>query len=141
MKYAKYLVCALLFLASACKKDSDFDKQVGEYRNAFLASSEIGAYQNGAAVVRFSKTNHQLGMSSDKPLFRITDNAGVQFVELTLDAMPTGDQAVGGKMAVAGFSAAEFNASDIKLLKQEDGLVWLWSDSAATGMIMPWIEL
>lgn len=141
MKYAKYLVGALLLCAAvACKKDPGEVKPVGEYRNAFLASTEIGLYQDGRTVVAFNKSNHQLGMSSQKPLFRITDNAGVQFAELTLNVIPSGEQSANGTLTVAGYNAAEASASDFKVLKQEDNLVWLWSDQAATGMIMPLIE-
>lgn len=141
MKYVKCLVCAvLLFVAAACKKDPGIDKNVAQQREQFLASTEVGAYQNGSSIVVFNKSNHQLGVSTQKPVFRITDNAGVQFVEWTLGAMPSGDQGVEGTFAVSGFSAAEFSASDVKLLKQEGDLLWLWSDKGATGMIVPVIE-
>lgn len=142
MKYAKYFIVALALLATtACQKDTPVDQQVGEQRDSFLAATEIGVYQNGSSALRFDRTSYQLAMSPDRFLFRIMDNTGTQYAQLKLDAQPSEGSGVNGEMTVAGFQVSAFTASDVRLLKREGELVWLWSDGARTGMIMPWIEL
>ncbi len=141
MKYAKYLVGALALLAAtACEKD-DPEKLVGQQRDAFVASTEIGVYQNGGVVLSFDRSNYQLAMSPDRYLFRIMDNGGAQYAQLKLDAQPSEGSGVSGEMTVSGFQVSAFKASDVRIVKREGELVWLWSDSAGSGMIMPWIEL
>lgn len=141
MKYLKYVIIALSLLVSACKNDSTDNKVVEGQREALLATSDIGIYQNGAAVLRFDKITHQLSVSPAKFQFRILDNAGMQYVEIMLGAMPQESKTVTGELVSKGYKLSNLKMQDVVLLKQEGELLWLWSDNARTGMILPWFEL
>lgn len=141
MKYAKYVIAALSLLAAACKNDPVDNNAMQGQREALLATSEIGIYQNGSAVLRFDKTTHQLGVSPAKYQFRILDNAGMQYVEITLGAIPQGSVTVTGEVSSKGYKLSNLKMQDVVLLKQEGELLWLWSDATHTGMILPWFEL
>lgn len=143
MKNLKYILPLLLAaLLSACSKDETetLNPETQGLRNAFTALSEIGIYKDAKAVLTFDKARHQYYCKPSKYLFRIQDNAGVQYANLQMDDMPTGSRGVGGTLT-DNMELGIGSMKSIVMLKSDDRFVWLWCDTALTGIILPRIGI
>lgn len=138
MKVFKYILLLMSVISLyACSKDDN--DQYREERNALIASTQIGIYQNGKALLLFDKQAHQYYCNPSQNIFRIQDTAGKQHTTLQLNASPD-EQGVDGK--VEGNMGISFNQiPQLHVLQSNELLVWLWSDEACTGFILPNIGL
>ena len=91
MKQMKHLLALLLapaaaILLSACGGDDadKLDPTIRAERNALLASTQYGIYQEGRDSFVFNKTLHQLYVNPSKNIYRIQTDAGTRFAELPL---------------------------------------------------------
>mgnify|MGYP000002410501 FL=1 len=136
MKHAKYLLLTLL-LAAACSNDkTENDPVVKAQIGALLSTDVTGLYRNGEPLLLFDKTEHLLVCTPSKNAFRIQDDAGAQYVNLRLDAMPEqGQQVRGTESDNMGFDIGALD--DIRLLHTDGQKFWLWSDKARMGFIFP----
>ena len=130
MKHAKYL-------AAACSNDkTENDPVVKAQIGALLSTDVTGLYRNGEPLLLFDKTEHLLICTPSQNDFRIQDDAGAQYVNLRLDAMPEqGQQVRGTESDNMGFDIGALD--DIRLLHTDGQKLWLWSDKARMGFIFP----
>lgn len=140
MKNLKYLLIAVSILFCACSSSPEeidgIDPTIQAEREALTASTQYGIYKNGKSIFLFDKTLHQLSTNPSKQTYRILDNSGTKYVELRLDAAPKSDE---------GVNARQLNNMNLQLsilgtmilLKSDNEKLWLWSDSAHTGFIVP----
>ncbi len=140
MKQIKYLASLLVaLLAAACSSDPT-DNSLALHREALLESREVGIYQKGEQVVRFEKQSQQLFVDASHYRFRIQNDAGNRYAEITLSGMPLATRLV--TATVGGNLLAETTSyEEVQLLNQADGLMWLWSDKGHWGCILPWPQL
>lgn len=130
-KYILLLISATLLYACS-KDDNDLYK---EERNALIASTQIGIYQNGKALLLFDKQAHQYYCNPSQRIFRIQDAAGKQYTTLQLDASPA-EQGADGK--VEGNMGISLNQiPQLYVLQSNEQFVWLWSDKACVGIVLP----
>lgn len=141
MNYFHFLMLFVFLVLGACSNDPTDDKALVGQREALLSTDAMGIYVNGSSALRFDKMSHQLSLSPSKFRFRLMDNAGMQYVEITLSAMPQEGKPVSAELRSSGFKVSDKKMQDVVLLKREDDRLWLWSDATRTGLILPWIEL
>lgn len=137
MKSLKHtLLVALALFAGACSSDPT-DRTATIRREALMATQEIGVYCDGEAQVLFDTQSHQLFVDPAKTTFRIQNDRGDKFLEVTLSGMPTDQAAVTGTIrGNLGMQSADLKG--LLLLRSADELLWLWSDDGLWGMVLPW---
>lgn len=106
----------------------------------FSKASIIGLYDEEKGGFLFDKTTHQFAVNPKTLTFRILDNDGDKYVEITLSAMPTADDAVTAKLR-SNVGLEDRTIENIILLRKDNENLWLWSDSAVTGLLLPWYDL
>ena len=143
MKQMKYLLAlAAAILLSACGGDDadKLDPTISAERNALLASTQYGIYQEGRDSFVFNKTLHQLYVNPSKNIYRIQTDAGTRFAELTLAGTPTAKKGVSATLTQnVGLIAVTLD--NVILLQTDEEHLWLWCDDAHTGFIVPRINI
>lgn len=143
MKRLKYLLAlSALLVLSACSSDetSKLDPKIQAERNALTANSQYGIYQNGQPGYIFDKNQQQLYVNPGKHIYRIHNDLGTKYAELTLDGQPGTKNGVSGTL-VHNVGLASVTLDDVILLKSDNEHLWLWCDNAHTGFILPRINL
>lgn len=140
MKYLLALAVSLLFCGCGSDDSDKLDPTIRAERNALLASTQYGIYQEGRDSFVFNKTLHQLYVNPSKRIYRIqTDNAA-RYAELTLAETPTAKKGAAGTLT-QNVGLTTVTLDEIILLKADDERLWLWCDNAHTGFIVPRIDL
>lgn len=143
MKQLKYLVLFAFALGSfACSSDDTdkMDPQIKAERTALTGTSAYGVYQNGQSRYVFDKNQHQLYVNPSKHTYRIQNDLGTKYAELTLKAAPSRNESVSGTLS-QNVGLTSVAPTDIILLKSDKDHLWLWSDDTHTGFIVPQIDL
>lgn len=143
MKRLKYLIalCSVLALSACGSDDTDkLDPTIKAERNALAANTQYGVYQNGQAGYIFNKNQHQLYVDPGKQIYRIQNDLGTRYAELTLKGEPTTKSGVSGTL-VQNVGLTSVTLDEIILLKSDNDRLWLWCDNAHTGFILPRIKL
>lgn len=96
MKHLKYLLLICLAAAAACSKDKTEDPTLKAQRTALQETQTVGIYRSGEALRLFDKAKQQLFVDPTTLTFRIQDDAGLKFVSLQLESMPSEGQKVRG---------------------------------------------
>lgn len=96
MKHLKYLLLICLAAAAACSKDKTEDPTLKAQRTALQETQAVGIYRSGEALRLFDKAKQQLFVDPTTLTFRIQDDAGLKFVSLQLESMPSDGQKVRG---------------------------------------------
>lgn len=96
MKHLKYLLLICLAAAAACSKDKTEDPTLKAQRTALQETQAVGIYRSGEALRLFDKAQQQLFVDPTTLTFRIQDDAGLKFVSLQLESMPSEGQKVRG---------------------------------------------
>lgn len=96
MKHLKYLLLICLAAAAACSKDKTEDPTLKAQRTALQETQTVGIYRSGEALRLFDKAKQQLFVDPTTLTFRIQDDAGLKFVSLQLESMPSDGQKVRG---------------------------------------------
>ena len=89
MKHLKYLLLICLAAAAACSKDKTEDPTLKAQRTALQETQAVGIYRSGEALRLFDKAKQQLFVDPTTLTFRIQDDAGLKFVSLQLESMPS----------------------------------------------------
>lgn len=89
MKHLKYLLLICLAAAAACSKDKTEDPTLKAQRTALQETQTVGIYRSGEALRLFDKAKQQLFVDPTTLTFRIQDDAGLKFVSLQLESMPS----------------------------------------------------
>lgn len=143
MKRLKYLltICTVLVLSACGNDDTDkLDPKIRAERNALTANTQYGIYQNGRPSFIFDKNLQQLYINPVKGVYRIQNDLGTLYAELTLEGEPTQKNSVTGSLNHnVGLSSVTLD--QIILLKSDNDRLWLWCDNAHTGFILPRINL
>lgn len=143
MKRLKYLfaLCTALALYACSSDDTDkLDPTIKAERNALVANTQYGVYQNGQAGYIFDKSQQQLYVNPDKQIYRIQNDLGTRYAELTLKGEPTNKTSVSGTL-VQNVGLKSVTLDEVVLLKSDNDRLWLWCDNAHTGFILPRINL
>lgn len=143
MKQLKYLIAlAAALILSACGSDDadKLDPTIRAERNALLASTQYGVYQEGRDSFVFNKTLHQLYVNPSKHIYRIQTDAGTRFAELTLEEIPTAKKGVSATLT-QNVGLTSVTLDKVILLHTDEERIWLWCDEAHTGFIVPRIDL
>ncbi|MEG2772069.1 MAG: hypothetical protein RR960_06975 [Alistipes sp.] len=141
MKYTKYiLILVIALLSFSCSKDdtNDIDPVIKSEREALLATTNIGFYQNGKSYFLFNKMAHQVVINPAQLRFRIQDDAGEKYAEIQLSAFPEADKTV--KATITGNLLKGITLENVMLLRYQNKQLTLWCDAAHMGIILPWIE-
>ncbi len=143
MKRLKYLLalCTVLVLGACSSDDTDkLDPKIKAERTALTANTQYGIYQNGQPSYIFDKNQQQLYVNPSKRTYRIQNDLGTKYAEVTLDDEPTQKKGVTGSLNHnVGLSTVTLD--EIILLKSDKDHLWLWCDNAHTGFILPRINL
>lgn len=140
MKAIKYigLMLGLLFMG-ACSDDDAYKEQ----RETLTASTEIGIYRdgddwmaNGKAWLAFDKEDYQYYCNPNTKTFRIVNDEGTEYTTLQLEALPTENTKVSGTLT-GNMGVQLQSLTGVYLLKKDARYVWLWSDDAGVGFILP----
>lgn len=131
-----FILIFTCLLISACRSD----KEDNRLREDFSAAEVLGIYQEGKPVLTFIKNKHQYYCSPKERILRIIDNEGTRDVTVKLSGMPsssgTVSGTVSGNMGITGFSFSE-----LRMIRNENRTVWLWSDKDNVGFILPSVGL
>ena len=123
MKHLKYLLLICLAAAAACSKDKTEDPTLKAQRTALQETQAVGIYRSGEALT-----------------FRIQDDAGLKFVSLQLESMPSEGQKVRGTFTDnTGLNIGSIE--DFVLLKSDKQHYWFWSDQTRVGFVFPRIGM
>lgn len=136
MKYLKYLFIGALALAAACSSDPT-DKTAQIQREALLATHTVGIYSNGETQFAFDKQSQQLYIDPQNRIFRIQDDQGEKYLEVTLSGMPTANTRVDGTIR-GSLATQSVDLTNLVLLRYADECLWLWSDNGHWGLVLPW---
>lgn len=136
----KYVLPLLLAVAlSACKSDpevQDPQDELNRQREALVLADGIGIYRNGEPSYLFDKKEHQLSVNPSQLAFRIQDDTGAKYVEVVLDAIPAVNVPV--RLTLKNnVGLTDAVLEDVVLLRSEQNGLWLWSDQAHTGVVLP----
>lgn len=127
-----FLLISSILLYSCSKDDNDLYK---EERNNLIASTQIGIYQDGKALLLFDKNHHQYYYNPSQKVFRIQDNLGKQYTALHLNAIPSEVKRTDGE--VEGNMGIDIDLiPQLYVLQSDDQYVWLWSDEICVGFIL-----
>ena len=139
MKHLKYLLLICLAAAAACSKDKTEDPTLKAQRTA-LQTQAVGIYRSGEALRLFDKAQQQLFVDPTTLTFRIQDDAGLKFVSLQLESMPSDGQKVRGTFTDnTGLNIGSIE--DFVLLKSDKQHYWFWSDQTRVGFVFPRIGM
>lgn len=137
MKHLKYLLLICLATAAACSKDKTEDPTLKAQRTAL---QETRIYRSGEALRLFDKAKQQLFVDPTTLTFRIQDDAGLKFVSLQLESMPSDGQKVRGTFTDnTGLNIGSIE--DFVLLKSDKQHYWFWSDQTRVGFVFPRIGM
>lgn len=140
MKHLKYLLLICLAAAAACSKDKTEDPTLKAQRTALQETQTVGIYRSGEALRLFDKAKQQLFVDPTTLTFRIQDDAGLKFVSLQLESMPSEGQKVRGTFTDnTGLNIG--GIEDFVLLKSDKQHYWFWSDQTRVGFVFPRIGM
>ena len=140
MKHLKYLLLICLAAAAACSKDKTEDPTLKAQRTALQETQTVGIYRSGEALRLFDKAKQQLFVDPTTLTFRIQDDAGLKFVSLQLESMPSEGQKVRGTFTDnTGLNIG--GIEDFVLLKSDKQHDWCWSDQTRGGFVFPRIGM
>lgn len=140
MKHLKYLLLICLAAAAACSKDKTEDPTLKAQRTALQETQAVGIYRSGEALRLFDKAQQQLFVDPTTLTFRIQDDAGLKFVSLQLESMPSEGQKVRGTFTDnTGLNIG--GIEDFVLLKSDKQHYWFWSDQTRVGFVFPRIGM
>lgn len=140
MKHLKYLLLICLAAAAACSKDKTEDPTLKAQRTALQETQTVGIYRSGEALRLFDKAKQQLFVDPTTLTFRIQDDAGLKFVSLQLESMPSDGQKVRGTFTDnTGLNIG--GIEDFVLLKSDKQHYWFWSDQTRVGFVFPRIGM
>ncbi len=140
MKQLKYLILVCLVAAAGCSKDKTEDPTIKAQRTALQNTEAVGIYRGGEALQLFDKAAQQLLVNPSKLTFRIQDDAGLKFVSLQLESMPSDGQKVRGAFTDnMGLNIG--GIEDFVLLKSDGQRLWFWSDKTRVGFVFPRIGM
>ena len=140
MKHLKYLLLICLAAAAACSKDKTEDPTLKAQRTALQETQTVGIYRSGEALRLFDKAKQQLFVDPTTLTFRIQDDAGLKFVSLQLESMPSDGQKVRGTFTDnTGLNIGSIE--DFVLLKSDKQHYWFWSAQTRVGFVFPRIGM
>ena len=140
MKHLKYLLLICLAAAAACSKDKTEDPTLKAQRTALQETQAVGIYRSGEALRLFDKAKQQLFVDPTTLTFHIQDDAGLKFVSLQLESMPSDGQKVRGTFTDnTGLNIGSIE--DFVLLKSDKQHYWFWSDQTRVGFVFPRIGM
>lgn len=131
MKKCIFLVLVVLSLASCVRDDGG-----AALRGNFVTLDEFGLCEGDRMTLSFDRESYQYWCSPDKGLYRFTDHEGDEYMTLTLSGIPSGDSKVSGSVS-DNLGRGSLELPDLYILKQTGYTVWLWSDAARCGVVLP----
>lgn len=133
MKTLKYICLALCAMVTfACSDDDAREAQ----RSEIQSSTEMGIYRDGQSWLAFDNDTHLYSCNPSAKTFTIMTDDGLNYTTLTLESLPTEAVKVDGKLT--GNMGVEMEKiTGIYLLKKDVRYIWLWSDDAGIGFVLP----
>lgn len=132
MKRSVIILAVLSLLLISCERDD-----TKALRENFQTLETYGICKDDAMVLNIDMSKYQYWCSPSRGLYRFTDGDGTQDLTLTLTGgEPSTDGYVDGVISgTLGQNGLKF--TDLYILKQTSAMVWLWSDSDKSGIILP----
>lgn len=132
MRRAFIILASFLLLLASCEPDN-----TKALRENFGTLETYGICKDDTMVLSIDMTKYQYWCSPSRGLYRFTDGDGTQDLTLTLTGgEPSTDGYVDGVISgTLGQNGLKF--TDLYILKQTSAMVWLWSDSDKSGIILP----
>ena len=130
-----YILAALLVILPGCREEKGPD--------FLLSQSEISLSWKGERQVTYSSDSYQISFNDSRNEYRIYDDRIANWFTVRCSQKPvsqgqtlTADVAWTGKKGTKSFSGAAFRVEKVN----EEGLIWLISESARTGIIIKDIQ-
>ena len=132
MKKLFIILASLLLLCSSCSHDD-----TKALRENFQTLETCGICKGETMLLTVDMSKYQYWCSPSKGLYRFTDENGTQDLTLTLTG---GEPSTDGKVqgVISGtLGQSGMKLADLYILKKTATMVWLWSDSDKSGIILP----
>lgn len=130
LKYISLALCALF--VAACTDDDTYAGQ----RSQLVGTTEIGIYRDGTDWLAFDKDNQLYGFNPSAKTFTIMTDDGLNYTTLTVESLPTETNRVKGTLT-GNMGVTMKEITGIYLLKKDARYIWLWSDDAGIGFVLP----
>lgn len=129
MKTLKYICLALCAMVAFACSDDDARPRSSAFRNPII-------YRDGQSWLAFDNDTHLYSCNPSAKTFTIMTDDGLNYTTLTLENLPTEAVKVDGKLT--GNMGVEMEKiTGIYLLKKDVRYIWLWSDDAGIGFVLP----
>ena len=131
MRRVFIILASLSLLLASCEPDN-----TEALRENFQTLESYGICKEETMLLTIDMGKYQYWCSPSKGIYRFTDEGGTQDLTLTLGGEPSETGAVSGSISgTLGQNGLTF--SDLYILKKTSTMVWLWSDSDKSGIILP----
>ena len=132
MKRLLIILTFLSLLCAGCEPDN-----TKALRENFQTLETYGICQGETMFLSIDMSKYQYMCNPSKGIYRFTDDNGQKDLTLTLTGgEPSADGYVQGSIS-GTLGQNGLKLPDLYILKKSSSMVWLWSDSAKSGIILP----
>lgn len=103
----------------------------------FLSRKEVCVVKGNSVLFTYDKATQQYYHAPARGIYRILDDEGTRHITLTLPVAPTAAAPADGTVTDGWGLGLPASLPQVQLLQETDELIWLWSDEAETGFILP----
>ena len=132
MRYCRIILTFIMLVLTSCTSKD-------ELAEALLESQEISLTWKGVVQVTYDQETFQLGYNSSRNEYRVYDDKLAYWFIVSCSEKPTSEgQTIKADISWTGISKT-YSSKDMQLtVKKIDtsGLVWLWNQSEALGIII-----
>lgn len=134
--YLLILAAGIMLTFTQCK-DID-DNTLSPEQESFIEKTDYGVYAS-SVLFTYDENTCQTATGPAANSIRIQTDDMAKYVSVVLDAVPALNKDLKGDVALKGIgNSSGGNGQSLKILKMQDGKVWVWNNDAKQGYLLPW---